>query len=189
MRESDDEGMIVPDVADPPVMPFTSQIATWGPFWETSAVNCCDPPVTTVGLAGEIVILGGGSRLIVTMAKPVFVESACKNCSYGDHKRAGNPRRGRIRSCRCAGRRDRADRGAASGNSVHLPRNGGIRSVLHGHQELNAYASCYLRGGRGEGYAHAWSEVDVVINGSPSSSAAGAGELLGDDNQRQPLGH
>ena len=80
MRELDDEGMIVPDVADPPVMPFTSQITSWGPC-SILAVNCCDPPVTTVGLAGEIVILGGESGLIVTMAKPVFVESACKTAA------------------------------------------------------------------------------------------------------------
>src|SRR4029077_16519973 len=43
--------------------------------------NCCDPPVTTVGLAGEIVILGGGSGLIVTMARPALVESPCKTAA------------------------------------------------------------------------------------------------------------
>ena len=70
----------MPDVADPPGMLFTSQITAGGPFW-TVALNCKDPPAVTLRFAGETVIFAAGNGLIMTLAKPAVVPSACKTAA------------------------------------------------------------------------------------------------------------
>ena len=65
-----------PTVESPTVMPLTSQITAGGPFC-TTALNCSEPPATTVAFAGETAIWGPGSGLMVTVAEADFVASAC----------------------------------------------------------------------------------------------------------------
>ena len=68
---------IVPAVAVPPAVPFTSQatLLSVGPV--TAAENCCDAPAVTVAVVGEIVTtVGGGSGFTVTLALADLVGSA-----------------------------------------------------------------------------------------------------------------
>ena len=70
---------IVPAVAVPPTVPFTSQVTLLSVGPVTAAENCCDAPAVTVAVVGEIVTAvggGGGSGFTVTLAFADLVGSA-----------------------------------------------------------------------------------------------------------------